>query len=72
MIYSFIMKILLVKDMFLLKILSTLIFSMIIILMKMILILLFMSSFWLGTGNLKNAKHLKKGERRINAGSMVS
>ena len=31
-----------------------------IILMKMILILLFMSDFWLGVVKLKNAKHLKK------------
>ena len=28
--------------------------------MKMILILLFMSDFWLGIINLKNAKHIKK------------
>ena len=28
--------------------------------MKMILILLFMSNFWLGIINLKNAKHIKK------------
>ena len=31
-----------------------------IILMKMILILLFMSDFWLGVVKLKNTKHLKK------------
>ena len=31
-----------------------------IILMKMILILLFMSDIWLGVIKLKNAKHLKK------------
>ena len=31
-----------------------------IILMKMILILLFTSDFWLGVIKLKNAKHLKK------------
>ena len=28
--------------------------------MKMILILLFLSDFWLGIFNLKNAKHFKK------------
>ena len=39
----------------------------IMILMKMILILLFMSHFWLGLMNLINAKHLKKKDnQRIN------
>ena len=32
----------------------------ILIIMKMVLILLFLSDFWLGILNLKNAKHLKK------------
>ena len=39
---------------------------------NLILILLFMSNFWLGIVNLKNAKHLKKDERRINACSVAS
>ena len=34
--------------------------TLIIISMKLILILLFFSDFWLGVLNLKNAKHFKK------------
>ena len=38
----------------------------------MILILLFLSDFWLGIVNLKNAKHLNKGKSQINASRMAS
>ena len=41
-----------------------------IFLMKMILILLFLSDFWNGILNLENAKHLKKV--KINANSVTS
>ena len=34
-------------------------------LMKMILILLFLSDFWIGILNLENAKHLKKYKWRL-------
>ena len=40
--------------------------------MKMILILLFLSDFWLSILNLENAKSLKKKQKRINASSVVS
>ena len=40
--------------------------------MNMILILLFLSDFWLNTLNLKNTKHLKKDKRRINANSTAT
>ena len=61
----FLMKILiksltLISNYILLPIFIKLILMNIMILMKMILILLFMSDFWLGLMNLKNAKHLKK------------
>ena len=45
---------------------------MILIMKKMILILLFLSDFWLGMWNLKNAKQLKKDKWRINANSVAS
>ena len=38
--------------------------------MKMILIILFLSEFWLSTLNLKNGKHLKGNKWRINARSV--
>ena len=38
---------------------------------KIILILLFLSDFWLGILDLKNTKNLKKDECRINANSVV-
>ena len=41
-------------------------------LMKMIIILLFLSHFWLGILNLKNVKHLKRYKRRINACGVAS
>ena len=47
------------KWVFLTKILTALTLT-IIILMKMILVLLFMSEIWLGILNLKNTKHIKK------------
>ena len=31
-----------------------------------------MSDFWLGVVTFKNAKHLKKGKRRINANNVAS
>ena len=40
--------------------------------MKMILILLFISGFWLGILNLKNKKHLKNDKSRINANKVAS
>ena len=41
-------------------------------LMKIILILLFLSEFWVGILNLKNAKHLKKDKGKINANNVAS
>ena len=76
MICSFVMKIfvnshlLLIKNIWFLYILIKLILAMIMILMKMILRLLFISGFWLGVVNLKNAKHLKKDKWRIKAYSV--
>ena len=42
------------------------------ILMKVILILLFLSDLWLGIVNLKNTKHIKKDRCGINANIMPS
>ena len=44
---------------------------LIITLMKMTLIILSLSDFWLAILNLKNAKHLKKDKWRINANSGI-
>ena len=42
------------------------------IFMKMILIVLFFSYFWLGILNLEKEKHLKKDKSKINPSSVVS
>ena len=69
MIYSFLMKILVksdflvVKWVFIVKIFITLT-SVMMIFMKMILKLTFMSDFWLGAINLKNANHVKEIEAK--------
>ena len=65
-------KVTFIKDIFWLYMLIKLILIMIIILIKVFLILLFMSHFWLGVGNLKNAKFLKKDKWRINASSVAT
>ena len=41
-------------------------------LMKILLLLLFMSDFWLGIVNLKNPKHSKEDKWRIDASSLAS
>ena len=43
-----------------------------IILTNVIVILLFLSDFWLDILNLKNVKHLKRVKQEINANSVVS
>ena len=52
--------------------LDKLILLMMLILMKMILKLLFMSDFWLRAVDLNNVEHLKKYKQRINACRMAS
>ena len=65
-IYLFLIKfiikshLMLMKDIFLMKILIKLTLMKIRILMMIILILLFSSDVWLDVVNLKNTKHLKK------------
>ena len=62
-IYPILMKILVMLYLFIMKwvllILILIILILMIILMKKILILLFLSDFWLGMLNLKNAKKLE-------------
>ena len=76
MVYSFLMKILvmshltLIKNIILLQILKK--FTLMIILMKISLILLFISDFWIGIVNWKNSKHLKMWKWKINSNSVAS